>query len=190
MTRSDFLIELSKLICSMSNELEGDYLVELKKFLKRIQNKEFHLKSFCIQNIALFNYMEEELLKTTDEKEIVEQIRDCIFGADERNRYFKEEEKAVQQCEWNIAWMGRCKEPAENGSRFCKKHQQKCCSCGEPATHECEETGQFVCGAPLCNECTHLIFPDGSNGGVGFNAQLLPEGYTKNHIKKVDQPKW
>jgi hypothetical protein len=39
---------------------------------------------------------------------------------------------------------------------------------------------------PLCNNCQHTIFPDGTNGGVGFNQQLLPEDL-KRHSKKTEQ---
>ena len=101
-----------------------------------------------------------------------------------------ENDQKEKQCRWNIAWVGRCKSPAMNGSDCCEKHQKVCCSCGAPATRECEETGQFVCGASLCDDCRHLRFPSGHNGGVGFNAYPLPVGYTSRHIKKSEQPEW
>lgn len=89
-------------------------------------------------------------------------------------------------CDFNVAWVGKCGEPVvENGK--CEKHKDtKCCSCGAPATHQCYETGQFVCGFPLCDECEHTIHPEGHNGGIGFNAQKLPEGM-KGHCKKTEQ---
>jgi hypothetical protein len=31
-----------------------------------------------------------------------------------------------------------------------------------------------------------MTFPDGTNGGVGFNEQQVPEGM-KRHIKKINQ---
>jgi len=90
------------------------------------------------------------------------------------------------KCRWHESWIGQCKEFADN-SGFCEKHKnQVCCSCGAIATHSCEETGQFVCGFLLCDECTHMTFPDGTNGGVGFNEQQVPEGM-KRHIKKINQ---
>ncbi len=89
-------------------------------------------------------------------------------------------------CGFGMAWIGRCKEPAEEGCR-CEKHAHKVCvSCGAPATHECDETGQFVCGADLCDECEHTIFPGGTNGGIGFNAETPPEGM-RWHCKKTEQ---
>ena len=97
-----------------------------------------------------------------------------------------EEEK---KCEWKIAWRGKCNEPTKNGNCCCEKHQKKCCSCGKPATRECEETGQFVCGFPLCDDCKHITFPNGSNGGVGFGMRTPPKGF-KTHIKKSEQPNW
>ena len=68
-----------------------------------------------------------------------------------------------------------------------EEHTQICVSCGEPATHDCHQTGQFVCGAPLCDKCEHALFPDGTNGGIGFDAQPLPEGMTNRHCRKDAQ---
>lgn len=65
----------------------------------------------------------------------------------------------------------------------------KCASCGNQATRTCEETGQFVCGANLCDECEHAIAPDGTNGGVGFFTTVpreMREGW-KEHVRKTDQ---
>lgn len=57
-------------------------------------------------------------------------------------------------CDFNRAWIGKCKEPFVLNSTRCEDHEGLiCCSCGETATHECDETGQFVCGAPLCSDC-------------------------------------
>jgi hypothetical protein len=57
-------------------------------------------------------------------------------------------------CGFDVAWVGACKQ-----MRPCPKHAgTKCCSCCAPATRDCDHTGQFVCGAPLCDEC------DGRNG--------------------------
>jgi hypothetical protein len=90
-------------------------------------------------------------------------------------------------CRFQVAWIGRCKEPAvENG--MCKEHaKEKCVSCGAPATRTCEETGQFVCGAPLCDNCEHTIATDGTNGNIGFyRSAPLPEGMHE-HCKKTEQ---
>ena len=91
----------------------------------------------------------------------------------------------TERCRWIEAWVGRCKLPSvKNGC--CEKHQSSCCSCGAPATHNCNETGQFVCGFPLCDECEHTIHPDGSNGGVGFNQSPMPAG-VRPHCRKSEQ---
>lgn len=90
-------------------------------------------------------------------------------------------------CKYNLAWIGDCKEPeVENG--MCEKHKDlKCRSCGKPATHECAETGQFVCGAELCDDCEHTICDNGTNGGIGlFREGKRPEGF-KEHCKKSEQ---
>lgn len=89
-------------------------------------------------------------------------------------------------CGFDKAWIGKCTNPVHKEGDKCEEHQMKCCSCGAPATHECAETGQFVCGAPLCDDCTHNTHPEGHNGGVGFNALKFPEGM-KAHGKKSEQ---
>lgn len=77
-------------------------------------------------------------------------------------------------CKFKLAWTNGCLEKEIEGSDYCEKHSKmKCCSCGEQATHECEETNQFVCGAPLCENCEDEISYKGTN--------------TFRHVKKVDQ---
>lgn len=91
---------------------------------------------------------------------------------------------AGSECGFDEAWIGKCK---QIGNPRCPKHEGRACtSCGADATRNCPETGQFVCGADLCDECEHAMFPDGTNGGIGFNAQSLPEGM-KSHCRKAEQ---
>lgn len=88
-------------------------------------------------------------------------------------------------CGFERAWQGPCKNecpcPEHNGA--------KCVSCGAPATHSCDETGQFVCSVMLCDKCEHAIAPDGTNGGVGFYTTVPPEmrATWKSHIPKGEQ---
>lgn len=83
--------------------------------------------------------------------------------------------EAKNRCKFSKAWIGLCNK--EN----CTEHKDlKCCSCGEPATRECDETFGFVCGEPLCSSCEHTIGEDGTNSGK------LPEGM-KRHCKKSEQ---
>lgn len=90
----------------------------------------------------------------------------------------------MNKCKFDRAWIGACGKPT--ATTFCDEHsKEKCCSCGGQATRECDETGQFVCGFPLCNDCEHSIAPDGTNGGVGFYSTLSPE--QKTHVKRVNQ---
>jgi hypothetical protein len=99
----------------------------------------------------------------------------------------KKENEPVQLCGFNEAWRGNCKKPAiKNGK--CEEHADLvCASCGAPATHSCYETGQFCCGAPLCNDCEHTIADDGTNGNIGFfRTAPLPNGM-KEHCKKTEQ---
>lgn len=83
-------------------------------------------------------------------------------------------------CQFDQAWTGQCKSPADE-SGYCDKHKLKCSSCGEPANHDCSETMGLVCGAPLCAECEHTTHSNGCNSGGD-----LPQGY-KNHCKIIDQ---
>lgn len=88
----------------------------------------------------------------------------------------------MTQCGFEKAWVGPCK----NG-KDCTEHSKlECVSCGARATRSCDQTGQFVCGAPLCADCQHTITADGTNGGVGFNAQRPPDGM-RHHCKKSEQ---
>lgn len=54
-------------------------------------------------------------------------------------------------CEYRLAYYGKCQ---KLGRPYCELHSNmNCVSCGNQATHECEETFQFVCGYPLCDNC-------------------------------------
>jgi len=85
----------------------------------------------------------------------------------------------MTQCGFIKAWVGAC----QADKSTCEHKDVKCSSCGLPATHECHETGSFICGAPLCSDCEHVVFYDGTNGGVGFNERLFSTG----HVKKSEQ---
>lgn len=86
------------------------------------------------------------------------------------------------KCGFSVAWVGKCENP-----KPCAAHaNSKCCSCSAPATHECFETmGSFVCGAHLCDECEHTIWPGGCNGPSAVG-ETLPEDM-KGHVKKNEQ---
>jgi hypothetical protein len=63
----------------------------------------------------------------------------------------------MDQCVWDLAWIGRCKKEALPGTpALCAEHSdKKCLSCGRVAVRECPEAGSLVCGAPLCADCNH-----------------------------------
>ena len=97
---------------------------------------------------------------------------------------------ADEDCGFGLAWVGNCKQPATAENGRCQTHTKEVCSsCGAPATHECEETGQLVCGFPLCDNCVHAIAPDGTNGGVGFYSSIPDDMQKtwKTHVKKTEQ---
>ena len=59
-------------------------------------------------------------------------------------------------CNFDEAWRGKCKNENVINSDYCKKHiDLKCIVCGNKATHTCDHTFQFVCGAELCDNCEH-----------------------------------
>ena len=69
------------------------------------------------------------------------------------------------KCKFNKAWSGPCNIETGDAILYCKEHiDLKCCVCGNPATHDCAETGGFVCGAPLCDGCEHKLDKEGTNG--------------------------
>lgn len=58
-------------------------------------------------------------------------------------------------CKFIKSWVGKCGKDAVEGSEYCEEHSAtKCSVCGKQATQDCGETYQFVCGAPLCDNCT------------------------------------
>jgi len=72
----------------------------------------------------------------------------------------------VVKCNFYKAWIGKCRNKADE-SGYCEEHKGlKCCSCGDQATHDCEETMQLVCGCLLCANCEHELSPNGTNGGT------------------------
>ena len=70
-------------------------------------------------------------------------------------------------CTFDLAWRGQCKATCEGS--VCTQHAAvKCCVCGEQATHECDHTGLFVCGVPLCKNCEGHTDTSKPAGGWGF----------------------
>lgn len=88
----------------------------------------------------------------------------------------------ANKCKFNEGWAGICNKDIPENEKFCKEHKNiKCSSCGKEATRLCSETMQFVCGAPLCDDCEHTIRDNGYNSGGE-----LPKGL-KGHCKKSEQ---
>lgn len=71
-------------------------------------------------------------------------------------------------CKFDISWVGTCKNPATD-TGFCEEHSKvKCSVDGKQATHDCDHTGQFVCGSPLCDGCEGYVEQDKPAGVWGF----------------------
>lgn len=73
----------------------------------------------------------------------------------------------MSYCRYSMAWIGACKKECEGD--ICEHHSKvTCCVCGKQATHECNHTGQFVCGAPLCEDCEGFVDSEKPSGSWGF----------------------
>ena len=73
----------------------------------------------------------------------------------------------MSYCRYWPCWQSQCKMECEG--EFCSTHAGKqCCVCGEQAAHECNHTGQFVCGAPLCDNCEGYTDTSKPSGSWGF----------------------
>ena len=96
-------------------------------------------------------YIDDEELREELEKVIPSTARSIAYA---RKRAAEEADKdAAGLCKFNMAWHGRC---GKRGFPYCPKHaSMKCRKCGAPATHDCAETFQFVCGEPLCDKHNH-----------------------------------
>ena len=71
-------------------------------------------------------------------------------------------------CRYLPAYSGRCGALAGE-SGFCAHHVGKECRvCGVQATNECNHTGQFVCGTPLCSDCEGWVDTSKASGSWGF----------------------
>lgn len=86
------------------------------------------------------------------------------------------------KCQYQLAWTSCRTEPDESG--FCKYHKGiKCSICGNQANRECSHTGQFVCGAPLCENCEGYQTGD-PNDTTGHGAW----GFLRHsHRRKIPQ---
>lgn len=71
-------------------------------------------------------------------------------------------------CTFDRAWCGPCGKPLASGSDIlCDEHLPlRCSSCGKQATRDCEYTGQFVCGFPLCVACGPVVDPNQADFGM------------------------
>ena len=71
-------------------------------------------------------------------------------------------------CPYYPAYSGKCN-GIKGESGFCVTHvNKKCGVCGEQAVTECNHTGQFVCGQPLCPDCEGFTDNKKSGGSWGF----------------------
>lgn len=75
----------------------------------------------------------------------------------------------MKKCTYDKAWIGKCNVEIPDDKCACPEHEViKCCVCGEQATGECDHTAQFVCGFPLCDNCTGVQDSTKGWGFMGF----------------------
>jgi hypothetical protein len=73
----------------------------------------------------------------------------------------------MSQCEYSVYYQ--CTNVSEDGGHYCTEHlATTCIVCKKQATHNCAYEGQFVCGAPLCDNCTGYNEEGKSSGNWGF----------------------
>lgn len=73
----------------------------------------------------------------------------------------------MSYCRYYPCYQNQCKNECDG--EFCVKHAgKKCRVCGEQAAHECNHTGQFVCGVPLCDNCEGFTDTSKPSGAWGF----------------------
>lgn len=64
------------------------------------------------------------------------------------------ESDEIKTCQFDQAWVGKCKKPVVKGEDYCRDHINVKCGCGKQATHNCEQTmGPMICGRNLCDSC-------------------------------------
>lgn len=64
------------------------------------------------------------------------------------------------KCNYDRPWQGPCPVVVDDPLARCKDHDKVCVSCGADATHDCSMASSMVCGAPLCDNCTHSTARD------------------------------
>jgi len=84
-----------------------------------------------------------------------------------------------------------CGKHVEHGRYLCEEHAKAtCASCGQPATHGCDFCGQFVCGTPLCDECTFGTDDSKPSGAWGFMNHIhvsRPEFADKHENRRLKE---
>jgi len=80
-------------------------------------------------------------------------------------------------CLYEMAWVGRCKNPTLERRGVCDKHVDDRCWCGGQAVRECGIAMTFVCGARLCgeHECRNVAAGLTASPGVPHSEKGLQQ---------------
>ena len=139
---------LTDLLCKQCTEIEENFSFvhmhpEVLEWWK--EHKEEDKKRLRAERLRK---KESIQYKKTQMKELQEEIEELSSDLDLE----EEEVEEITDCEFSIAWVGKCKNLGTNG--FCEEHAKEMCRCGRKAMKSCDATiGAFVCGAPLCEYC-------------------------------------
>ena len=78
---------------------------------------------------------------------------------------------------FTAAWQGVCKCGKLVGE--CEEHNEVVCvSCGSTAVRECPaHLGPISCGAPLCQDCEHVVAPNGTTSRKLVHCRSIEQKY-------------
>ena len=100
-----------------------------------------------------------KLTLSTVEVTVTPLMKAKATGDDEYLEYLRLQRKygdVDEKCPFDKSWVGKCKKTPEIGEIYCDEHKDsKCFKCGAQATRDCDHTGQFVCGVPMCDQHRH-----------------------------------
>ena len=93
-------------------------------------------------------------------------------------------------CKFDKPWEGRCGSTVVEGHDSCSEHYQLlCCECRYPATQGCDNAGSLICGAPLCDQCTHLSHLRGNTKYYFSRIEALKKHYDEDVRAAKEQHK-
>ena len=101
--------------------------------------------------------------------------RPCAYPNHSKESEVPEMKPWIRNCEFEIAWAGRCKRKAEADGFVCEEHAERECWCGDQAYRECDSFEMChayskgasclrICRAPLCATHHCIYFATNETG--------------------------